>query len=236
MIDVSSSRLVFDPASLPAGHPSTFRRPGPRALTRQAVAAYVAYYRDGLAWLALAVTAVMLCYVGGAVMFWFHAVRLGEGGPAISWEAHWLLDSTFGFIGLTPPLFLLLPLATGAARALAGQSPRVVPWLYAAICGILFAAVTTPGPVAHNLVVGRGTWVAGQVTRLVGNPHAHLAPARHYPVLAELTQQFGAGVPVYVILTGVSVLVVRAMVTTRAQMAVARRVLREPAELSSDPT
>src|SRR4051794_12918381 len=93
----------------------------------------------------------------------------------------------------------------GARCALAGQSPRLVPWLYTAICGTLFAAVTTPGPVAHTLVVGRGPWVAGQVPRLVGNPHAPLAPARHYPVLAELTQLFGAGVPVYVILTGVSV-------------------------------
>jgi hypothetical protein len=207
---MSSPREVFDPPG--AAGPSV--RPLPRPGT--VVSWYVTYYRDPLAWLALAVTSVLLCYVGGAVMFWFHAVRLGEGGPAISWYAHWLLDSTFAFVGLTPALFVLLPLASAAARSLAGESvPRLVPWLYAAICGSLFAAVTIPGPLAHDQIVGRGTWVADQVTRAIGDPSATLTPAAEYPVLAQLTQQFGAGIPVYIVLTAVSVLVVRALVAAR---------------------
>jgi hypothetical protein len=210
LISVTSPRSVFDPSAnlaFPVRRPP---RPG------AVFAWYTAYYRDPLAWLALAVTSVVLCYGGGAVMFWFHAVRLGEGGPAISWYAHWLLDSTFGFVGLTPALFLLLPLADAAARTVAGESaPKLVPWLYAAICGSLFAAATIPGPVAHDRIIGRGTWVATQVTQAIGDPSAQLAPAERYPLLAQLTQQFGAGIPVYIALTAISVLMVRGLVAAR---------------------
>src|SRR5439155_8840188 len=59
----------------------------------------LAFYGDRLAWIALAVSAFIICYGGGAVLFWFHAIYLGEGGPAISPTAHWLLDSTAGLIG-----------------------------------------------------------------------------------------------------------------------------------------
>jgi hypothetical protein len=219
--------MVFDPAANSAALSLGGVRP--TVLARRAVREYAAFYRDKVAWLALAVTAVTLCYVGGGVMFWFHAVRLGEGGPAISWYAHWLLDSTFGLMGLTPVLFVLLPLATWAARALVGRSvPQLVPWLYAVICGSLFALATTPGPLAHDLLVGRGTWIATQLTRAIGDPTAPLTPAHPYPVLAKLTQQLGAGIPVYVALTLVSVVVIRAMVMSRQRVAVARRVLREP--------
>ncbi len=223
---VSSPRIVFDPGENAAA--VRVGRIRPAVVARRALREYTSFYGDRLAWLALGVTAVLLCYVGGAVMFWFHAIRLGEGGPAISWYGHWLLDSTFGFVGLTPVLFLLLPLATGAARALAGRTaPHLVPWLYAAICGSLFAVATTPGPVAHDLLVGRGTWVATQVTRLIGDPTAVLTPAHPYPLLAKLTQQLGAGIPVYVALTAVSVVVVRALVVGRQGAEVARQVLRE---------
>jgi len=222
---VSSPRIVFDPTNTAAVRVGRIR---PAVLVRRAAQEYTSFYRDRLAWLALAITAVLLCYVGGAVMFWFHAIRLGEGGPAISWYAHWLLDSTFGFIGLTPVLFLLLPLSTLAARGLAARSaPQLVPWLYAAICGSLFAVATTPGPVAHDLLVGRGTWIATQMTRAIGDPTAVLTPAHPYPLLAKLTQQLGAGIPVYIILTAVSVAVVRAVVVSRQRLAVARQVLRE---------
>jgi hypothetical protein len=136
MVVVSSPRIVFDPAANSTAGRVGRLRPG--VLARRTVREYAAFYRDRLAWLALGTTAVTLCYVGGAIMFWFHAVRLGEGGPAISWYAHWLLDSTFAFVGLTPVLFVLLPLATWAARALAGRSaPHLVRWLYAVVCGTL---------------------------------------------------------------------------------------------------
>jgi hypothetical protein len=241
MIEVSSSRLVFDPASAPGRQPSTLLRSRPGDLIRRTIAAYVGFYRDRLAWLALMISAVLLCYGGGAIMFWFHAVHLGEGGPAISPYAHWLLDSTLGFVGLVPPLFLFLPLATAGARALAGKSaPHLVPWLYVAITGSLFAVITTPGPILHDRLVGRGTWVATQVTRLIGDPSATLTPTHHYPLLAQLTQQLGAAFPVYIALTGVSVLIVRALVTTRRQTEAAKLVLLESAgdgdELAAAPS
>jgi hypothetical protein len=133
-----SPRLVYDP--VPA-HPADPARVGPlRALT--------GYYRDPLSWLILAVTTVVLCYGGGLVLFWYHSVELGEGGPQISWLAHWVLDSTFGFVALTPVLALILPAAAWTARWLAGSRP-ILPWLYAALAGLLFALVTTPGPIAH---------------------------------------------------------------------------------------
>jgi hypothetical protein len=225
MVALSSPRIVFEPVANSADAPGFRIRPG--VLVRRAVAEYTSFYRDRLAWLALGITTVMLCYVGGAIMFWFHAIRLGEGGPAISWHAHWLLDSTFAFIGLTPVLFLLLPLATMAARGLAGRSvPRLVPWVYAAICGSLFALATMPGPIAHDLIIGRGTWIADQVTRAIGDPGAALTPAHSYPLLAKLTQQLGAGILVYVALTAVSVVVVRALVRSGQRTEAARDVLR----------
>jgi len=177
--------------------------------------AFVDFYRDPVAWLALAVTSVLMCYVGGAVMFWFHAIELGEGGPAISPYVHWFLDSTVGFLTLTPVLVLLLPVATWAAEALAGGVRTLVPWLYAVLAGVAFAFVTTPGPIAHDLLVGRGTWLAAQVTEMFGDPNAPLAPRHEYPVLAALTQQLGAGLPLYIALMLLAVLVVRVIVGAR---------------------
>jgi integral membrane sensor domain MASE1 len=172
------------------------------------------YYRDRLSWLALAVTAVMMCYVGGAVMFWYHAEYLGEGGPAIPWYVHWMLDSTFGFLVLTPALFLMIPAASWAATALSRRlGGNSVHALYAALLGTAFAVLATPGPVAHDLVVGRGTYVAGVVTGWFGDPGALPHPAHHYPLLAKLTQQFGFGLPLYVVLAYLSVILVQTLVT-----------------------
>jgi hypothetical protein len=97
----------------------------------------------------------------------------------------------------------------------------------AVICGPLSALATPPAPIAHHLWVGRGTWIATQVTRVIGDPTASLTPAHPYPVLAKLTQQLGAGIPVYVMLTAVSVMVIRGLVTARQRAVVARQVLRE---------
>jgi hypothetical protein len=185
-------------------------------MARRATTSYLTFYRDPVAWVAVAVNAVILCYVGGLAMFWFHAIHLAEGGPAISWYAHWLLDSTFGFLALTPALVLLMPPAIAAARALVGQAtPGLVPWMFVAIFGFLFAVVTMPGPIAHNMFVGRGTWIANEATKLVGDPSATPPPAVHYPILADMTQQLGAGIPVYIVLTGVSLLLVRAVLGAR---------------------
>jgi hypothetical protein len=216
---------------------------GPSLVSRAAIAARglartcVAYYREPLSWLALVVTSVILCYGGGAAMFWFHAEHLGEGGPNIPWYVHWLLDSTFGFLVLTPALALILPIAALVARSTAALSARAVPAIYALLAGVAFAVVTTPGPVAHDLVVGRGTWIAGQVTRLWGDPTALPTPVHHYSLLAKLTQQLGFGLPVYLVLMALAVLVIRSVAvrsgTARAELAHAELAHAEPVRAES---
>lgn len=185
------------------------------ALVRWLIVALREFYRDSSARLALAVTAVIACYGGGALMFWYHAVALGEGGPNISWQAHWLLDSTFAFIGLTPALVLIIPFASWAANRLAGPDHSRIPWLYVALSGGLFALVTVPGPVAHDMFVGRGTWLANRVTELIGNPNAPLTPAQDYPVVVEFAQQFGFAVPTYFVVMAIALLLVRNVVSRR---------------------
>ncbi|HYN93886.1 MAG TPA: hypothetical protein VES42_08560 [Pilimelia sp.] len=202
-----SPRLVFDPhATVP---PTAAVGGGWRALPQ----ALLGFYRDRLSWVVLGVTSVMLCYVGGLIMFWFHAVELGEGGPAISWQAHWLLDSTFAFIALTPALALIIPLAVAWSRVVATSSHRhVMQWAYAIIAGGLFALATTPGPLAHDMLVGRGTWIADRLTQWIGDPGAPLAPVTDYPMSAALTQQLGAGVALYVAMALVTTLMIRGLV------------------------
>ena len=211
-----SPRLIFDPNAgpLPDTPPEDAETgdPGWRAVPP----AIFGFYRDRLSWLALGVTAVVLSYVGGAAMFWFHAILLSEGGPAISWYAHWLLDSTFAFLVLTPALAVIMPLAIWAGAAIVRPGrPRLLLGLYAVIAGGLFALLTTPGPIAHDLIVGRGTWVAKQVTALIGDPNAPLAPVQDYAVPTAMIQQLGAGVAIYLVLTALSALLVRGIVARR---------------------
>jgi hypothetical protein len=207
-----SARSIFDPAT--AGLRFVVADGG-TASAKGRVRAVVDYYRDPLAVFGFAVSALLLIYVGGMVMFWYHAVLLNEGGPAISWWSHWLLDSTFGFIGLTPALLLIMPIATIAATRGGALNPRAVPWIYSGIAGLLFAVATTPGPVAHDMLVGRGTWLANQVTQVIGDPAAQLAPGAEYPVLIAMTMQFGFAIPLYIGLTAVSVLAVRRVTALR---------------------
>src|SRR5581483_4709871 len=155
------------------------------------------YYREPFALPALLVFALVLAYAGGAVMFWFHAVYLGEGGPAISPWLHWLLDSTAGFIGLTPALALIMPLA---ARLAGGRTGA-----YVLTTGTVFAFVTAPGPLLHNALVGRGTWVARHVTALLGNGRP-LSPAHHIPPVVDMAGQVALGLPTYVALAGLALL------------------------------
>jgi hypothetical protein len=143
-------------------------------------------------------------------MFWYHSYFLGEGGPAISPYLHWFVDSTAGLVGLTPVLFVILPIA---ARAAWDAAPRakdgtkdvaragVRPVSFMAVGGILFALATAPGPIVHDRLVGRGTWLAGEITKLWGDgrplsPHHQLTP-----VSAVLTQE-AFGLPLYPALLG----------------------------------
>lgn len=215
--------MVFDPdgyaLARAAGSGAAGSGAAGRSGWRAVFGGFAGFYRDRLGWLALGVTAVMLTYAGGLVMFWFHAVELGESGPAISWYAHWLLDSTVGFLALTPVLAVLIPFAVWVSVAVAGpRRTRILPWLYAVLAGGLFSLVTMPGPVAHDRFVGRGTWLADTVTKLVGDPDAPLAPAQDYGLAAALTQQLGAGIAVYLALTVAAMLLVRAIVVARRRI------------------
>jgi hypothetical protein len=178
---------------------------GPRALWQL----MRGYYRDRLAWVALLVFSVLLAYGGGAVMFWFHAIYLGEGGPAISPWLHWLLDSTAGFVGLTPALAIIMPLAASVSARLtvlrAAHSGRFV-----LLIGTLFAFVTAPGPIVHNAFVGRGTWVATHVTALLGNGRP-LTASHHIPPIVDISGQVAVGLPTYIAMAAVALLAVRAL-------------------------
>ncbi|MDP8961295.1 MAG: hypothetical protein M3N32_06765 [Actinomycetota bacterium] len=58
-------------------------------------------------------------------MLWLHAIHRGEKGPAINHWFHWLLDSTLGFLPLTPVLFFIPPSPCGRFRAfVVGSAPR----------------------------------------------------------------------------------------------------------------
>lgn len=186
---------------------------------RQVVASVRRFYRAPGSVLALVVTSLLLCYGGGLLMFWFHSVGLGEGGPNISWYAHWLLDSTVGFLALTPVVFLLLPLGAWLAQRVAGPGRTPLTWVYIGTVAGLFSLTTVPGPVAHDNLIGRGTWLAGQVTQLIGDPSAPLHPRHGYPLIADLTQQLGAAVPIYLLMTSLSLLVVRSILTARQRRA-----------------
>jgi hypothetical protein len=203
-VEPVTPRLVYFPASQTSAP----------AVATHPLRALAGYYRDPLSWRVLAFTTVVLCYGGGLAMFWYHSFELGEGGPQISWQVHWLLDSTFAFVLLTPVLAVILPAAGWAARSLAGSRP-ILPWLYAGLAGLAFALVTTPGPVAHDLIVGRGTWAAQRVTEWLGDPSAPLRPTHEYAPLVALTQQLGFGLPLYVVLMLLTVLATRAALAKR---------------------
>ncbi len=188
-------------------------------------AAVAAYYSDGRAKLRLAATTLVLFYVGGAAMFWLHAIYRGEQGPPIAHGWHWMLDSSLGFVGLAPVVLVLLPLAQRLARGNLRLEPVMV--------GGLFALLTTPGPKLHELIAGAGTPLARAATSVFGTDsqvaasHAH---AVENSMVTEILLQLAVGLPVYVVLALVVWLVVPASRTTRTS---ARRSARlELAEAS----
>jgi hypothetical protein len=188
----------------------------PAGVVRRLRSAYgfvAGFYSRPLSWTLFVVSTVVLVYGGGAVMFWFHAIYLGELGPNIHPVVHWALDSTLGLIGLTPPLLAILPMSAGAARWIGARARwyAIRPGTCAVIGGILFAAVTAPGPLVHDALVGRGTWLATRVERVVGT-YGSAVPVHHHldvPAFAAMAQQFGVGVPVYVVLLWASLQIVR---------------------------
>ncbi|MBO3752809.1 hypothetical protein J5X84_42745 [Streptosporangiaceae bacterium NEAU-GS5] len=209
------ARMTFDPTT-------TFRMGGetaiprqPSELVRRAVATIRGFYSDRLAWAALLITAVVLTYIGGAAMFWYHAIYLGEGGPAISNWLHWLIDSTAGALGLTPAVALILPLAAWVSMA----EGKVRRGIFVLLGGLAFAVVTLPGPFVHNILVGRGTWIASKVTQMWGDGSAHIPTATPVSVPVELGRQFAFGLPLYIALMAGAVVLIRGLVAIRHRAA-----------------
>lgn len=193
--------VAQDPATPPRGVGSLLRE----------------FYADPLAWAGLAVCTLVLTYGGGAILFWFHAIYLGEGGPAISPYLHWALDSTAGFLGLTPAIGLIIPIAAWTAMTPGpggARLGRVRPIRFAFVGGVLLALVTAPGPLIHDNFLARGTWLGEHITHLWGGPQ-YVSTHVHHEVeanpLFEMGQQVVAGIPTYVPLTFVALMLARAM-------------------------
>lgn len=173
------------------------------------------FYRDPIAWAGLAVCTLILTYGGGAIMFWFHAIYLGEGGPAISPYLHWALDSTAGFVGLAPAIAVIIPLAAWTAMEPepdGARVGRVRAVRFALVGGVLLALVTAPAPLIHDNVLARGTWLGERITKMWGGPQ-YVTPGVHQEVeagpLFEMGQQVVAGIPTYVPLMFLSLSFVR---------------------------
>lgn len=167
-------------------------KPSHASLVARGVAAARSYYGTELARLRLVATAMTLLYVGGAAMFWLHAIHRGEAGPPIAHPWHWLLDSTLGLVGLGPALLVLLPLARRVTARRDWSEPLVV--------GGLFALMTTPGPLLHNLIAGRGTPLARMATSVFGTDPAVAASHAHaveHSMVGEAFLQLAFGLPVY---------------------------------------
>ncbi len=196
--------------------PSLAARVGDSARTWRRVLR--AFYSRPLAYGAALFVSATLAYAGGGIMFWLHAVYRGEHGPAIDYWQHWFLDSTLGFIALTPVVLLLLPavLWTLGWQGRKGGGVRVGAYVF--VVGTLFALVTGPGPLLHNVVAGAGTPLADLATDVFGHDpqiarqHAH-APERS--AFTEGVLQVAVGIPSYSMLTLASVLVVRRVARSR---------------------
>lgn len=198
------------------------RRTQARLLPALRVATEVvrSFYSQRLAWVALLVSSSLLTYGGGAVMFWLHAVIREEPGPAIDKLHHWLLDSTLGFVALTPVVGLILPLAVWRASTLPPGRAKLQLRLYVAGTATAFTLVTGPGPFLHNVIAGAGTPLAVLAARTFGENEAEAMHAMHADPQSSLTGgmlQLGVGLPVYLACTWAALHLVRTVVTLSRQ-------------------
>jgi hypothetical protein len=201
------------------------------------------FYSDRLGRIALLVSALFLTYVGGVVMFILHAQILGELGPSILPVEHWAIDSTLGFIGLTPAAALIIPgvvrFASAPRRRAYDVSGRLQTVRYALVGGALFALATAPGPIAHDLLVGRGTFLANHATALLngGAPAMAGMEMSDIPLSVSIGTQILVGFPTYALLMWVSLVAVRALVRARRRLQTAQSTLAadlEPAPLVAE--
>lgn len=162
----------------------------------------------------LAVSSLALCFGGGAVMFWFHGIYRGESGPAISHGSHWLLDSTLGFVALTPVLAVLL---------LVTRNLVAHPLLRPLLLGTLFAVLTAPGPLLHDALVGGGTTLADVAVLVFGEaPEVVPDHAVSHSAASKVMLQLAVGLPAYLAMASL------ASLTCRSAAATARRLWLSP--------
>jgi hypothetical protein len=180
--------------------PESTQSSGIRRLART----FLDFYRQPYALLTLLVTSVMLCYVGGAVLFYVHSIYYREGGPAISPLLHWALDSSFAFVALTPALALIIPIAAWVAD----RVQRFATAAYVVAVAALFSVVTTPGPLGHDLIVARDTPLAKAVTQAFGDPSQSMPPPADYTILEKIGHQVLAGPPTYLVASAASFLLI----------------------------
>jgi hypothetical protein len=180
-----------------------------------------AFYSRPIGWLALLVTSAFLAYGGGGVMFWFHALYRGEQGPAIDPWYHWFFDSTLGFVALTPALFLIMPAALAAVRKATARGARAGAALYVLLVGVLFGVATGPGPLLHDVLVGRDAPLGRLAVRIFGYNATvaarNAARAGDHSALTEGLLQIALGIPVYVITGLIALAVVRVAARRRAR-------------------
>jgi hypothetical protein len=171
-----------------------------------------AFYSRPIGWLALLATSASLAYVGGGAMFWFHAIYRREAGPPIGDLQHWLLDSTLGFLALTPALFLILPGALWAVERAEIAGSRVKAAAYVAVVGVLFGVVTGPGPFLHGMLVGRDTFLGRLAVEVFGrDPGVAARQVEAHSTLSEMALQVVVGTPVYVVAALLALALVRAL-------------------------
>lgn len=196
---------------------------GARA-ARTATSALAEHYPTRRARCSVVATSFALTYVGGAAMYWTHAVYRGEQGPPIAHPWHWLLDSTLGFVALTPALLVLIPLARRMATGRSAGAEAVA-------LGGLFALVTAPGPLLHGLIAGAGTPLARWATALVGSDpgvqssHVH---AVDHSAASEVVTQLVVGAPVYITIALVAGLALRRVGRRSGGAAVSMDVTTNP--------
>ena len=175
-----------------------------------------AFYARPVGWLALIVTSVVLAYVGGGAMFWFHAIYRGEAGPQIADRYHWAFDSTLGFLALTPVLFFILPGVLWAVDRTQLGASRAKPAVYVALVGVLFGVLTGPGPLMHDALVGRDAPLGRFAVSIFGeNPEVAARVAHEHSMLSEVVLQVLVGVPVYIVAALGALGIVRAVAARR---------------------
>lgn len=181
---------------------------------RQVTATMTGFYTDRSSRASLLASALLLCYGGGIVMFIVHYVVRRECGPAINAGWHWLLDSTIGFVALTPLLAVLLPAAATILRRAGTPLSRPAVGPYSALVGSAFALATAPGPYVHNLIAGAGRPLARLATVVFGEDPAALAHNAHaveHSAVSEGIVQLAVGLPLYIALTYVAISMVRSV-------------------------